>query len=201
MSNARPPLALAPALQHAQLLQRAVADGCEVAGERCRTLLHAGVRCGDARCPDGAAAAFLLRDWPSAQLRSLRALMRAYIDFGYLRLDAPLQLPAHAACHGLRPLPAALLLRHAEGAAVLLEAGALERPHSAEYLLEAVARIGLGDVREAGAGAPDAYALFIRLAGGLWPQGEGVRRRLGRLAEGSRLVVARGSRAVSVSGR
>jgi len=91
--------------------------------------------------PDGAAAAFLLHDWPSAQLRPLRALMRAYIDFGYLRLDAPLQLPAHAACDGLRPLPAALLLRHAEGAAVLLEAGALARPHSVDYLLEAAARV------------------------------------------------------------
>jgi len=190
MSNARP-LALTPALQHAQLLQRAVADGCEAAGERCRTLLRAGVRCGDARCPDGAAAAFLLHDWPSAQLRPLRALMRAYIDFGYLRLDAPLQLPAHAACHGLRPLPAALLLRHAEGAAVLLEAGALARPHSVDYLLEAAARIGLADVRTAGAGAPDPHALFVRLAGGLWPQGGNVRRRLGRLAEASRVAVAR----------
>jgi hypothetical protein len=188
MSNARP-MALAPALQHAQLLQRAVADGCEAAGERCRTLLRTGVRCGDARCPDGAAAAFLLREWPSAQLRPLRALMRAYIDFGYLRLDAPLQLPAHAACDGLRPLPAALLLRHADGTAVLLEAGALERSHSAEHLLEAADRIGLRNVRAADASDP--HALFVRLAGGLWPQGEAVRRRLGRLAEASRLALPR----------
>ena len=145
------------------------------------------MRCGDARCPDGAAAAFLLREWPSAQLRPLRALMRAYIDFGYLRLDAPLQAPAHAAFDGLRPLPAALLLRHAEAAAVLLEAGALERSHSAEHLLEAAARIGLSD----GAGARDPHALFVRLAGGLWPQGEGVCRRLGRLAEAGHLVGGR----------
>jgi hypothetical protein len=191
MANVRP-LALAPALQHAQLLERAVADGCEAAGERCHGLLHAGVRCGDARCPDGAAAAFLLFDWPSAQLRPLRALMRAYIDFGYVRLDAPLQLPAHAACHGLRPLAAALLLRHADSAGVLLEAGALERPHSADHLLQAAGRMGLGDAHAAGPGAvQDAHALFVRLAGGLWPQHEGVRRRLGRLAEASRLALAR----------
>jgi len=190
MSNARP-LALAPALQHAQLLQRAVFDGCEAAGERCRILMHAGVRCGDARCPDGAAAAFLLRDRPSGQLRPLRALMRAYIDRGYLRLDGPLQLPGHAACDGLRPLPAALLLRHAEGVAVLLEAGALARAHSAEHLLAAAGRIGLADLRGAGSQDPDRHAMFARLAAELWPRGEAVRRRLARLADTSHRAATR----------
>ena len=115
--------------------------------------------------------------------------MRAYVDFGYLRLDAPLQLPTRPVCDGLRPLPAALLLRHAEAAAVLLEAGALTRVHSAEHLLEAAHRFGLRDA--GGAGVTDPHALLVRLAAGLWPQGEGVRRRLVRLAEASRLAAAR----------